>query len=229
MDHAAQSAAPDGKPPRPLRRVGVVGDVHGEAENLALALAYLADVPALDALLCTGDLPGKRGFGDTDRSCRLLADASVRTVRGNHDRYYTENAGVRAMLEMPDAIGPEARTFLYDLPPMRRFDTVRGPLLLCHGLGDDDLTGIEPETDDAMAARLLESYGLDEFAVIVAGHTHRPMARTVGATILVNPGSLVWRDGPGFLVLDLAAGTAEAFDIDPVARIVAPAGVTALP
>jgi predicted phosphodiesterase len=118
-----------------VTRIGIIGDVHGEDKALEVVLTFLQAQPGLDAFLCTGDLPGKQGVGDTNRCCELLQEYNVLTIRGNHDRWFTENEGVREMLGMVnDPVSLANRAYIATLPRTRTFDTPFGSLLLCHGV-----------------------------------------------------------------------------------------------
>jgi len=73
-----------------ILRAGLIGDVHGQLEPLRAAVALLQSQADLDALLCTGDIPERGDPLLTEKSVeciRLLQEAKVQTVRGNHDRW----------------------------------------------------------------------------------------------------------------------------------------------
>ena len=190
--------------------VAVIGDIHGEDAALHTILRFLHATARFDAILCTGDVPDERGGGTAaDRCCELLAKYEVLAVRGNHDRWYCEKRGMSAGSGDDTApMSDEGNHFLASLPPTLRFETSRGTLLLCHGLGTDDMAGIYPGGDDDAIAHTLRVKELDSYRFIVAGHTHERMARRTGATTLINPGSLCSDNSPGFFTLDFPAGTA---------------------
>jgi predicted phosphodiesterase len=204
-----------------IRRAGIIGDVHGEASALKAILTFLQQDSSLDALLCTGDLPAKKGEGDTDACCQLLTDANALTIHGNHDRWALENArGQKVWFGTGDEELRDTAmiTFLKSLPPIRALDTVRGPLLLCHGLYRDDMAGIYPGGNDSPIVRELESYGIaGEYCYLVAGHTHYRMIRplTEANLTILNPGTLRYDETPGFLIADFEAGKAQWYDIAP--------------
>jgi predicted phosphodiesterase len=146
MEPDKQAATEPSQPVPLLRRAGVIGDVHGHNTLLEVALQFLAKQENLDAILSTGDLPGTTANGDTDVCCKLIADHGVLAVRGNHDRWSLENNNQRVLLGISDQwpLAPESIEFLKTLPPTREFDTALGLLLLCHGTGEDDQTGVYP-------------------------------------------------------------------------------------
>ena len=210
-----------------LRRVGIIGDVHGEDRALAVVLEYLLQMRSLEALICTGDLMDTRGMGDAYRCCMLLRDAGVLTVRGEFDdRYHLKVAGDGgAQIAASDET---AARFIAGLPTTRGFDTVQGPLLLCHGFGESDLRGLDPAGTNADIGAAIEQDGLGGFRFIVAGHSHERGVRTVDDTVLINAGSLFWEDAPCFLVADFAAGTVQYFDVAPFTNLITPAKVISI-
>ncbi len=213
-------------PPQPqtepisLARVGVIGDVHAQDQALASALNFLRGLPEpLDALLCSGDLVS--GDGDANEAIRLLRDANVITVRGNHDRWFDKPyySGL-PFYTTRNSVDKFNQTFLFGLRPERTMDTVSGPLLLCHGVGDDDMAGVYPGGSDDEIAWMLQRKRLDQFRYIVAGHTHARMVRPLAnadesITTVINAGTLLPDKTPGFLVCDFACETATVYHLSP--------------
>jgi predicted phosphodiesterase len=214
----------------PLRRIGVLGDIHAEDEFVAMALAHLAQC-AVDRVVAVGDLVD--GPGDVVRCCRLLRDAGALVVRGNHERWLLSDT----MRDLPDAIraadlDAATRAWLAALPPTRVIDTVAGALLLCHGLGDNDMAGLRPddfgyglEVNDALWSLVRGG----KFAFVVNGHTHQRMVRRVEGTTIVNAGTLYRAHQPCFAVVDLVERAVQFFDlartgVAPAARIALPVG-----
>ena len=213
-----------------IETCGIIGDVHGEDAALEAVLEFLDSQGPLDALLCTGDLPGKKGIGNTDRCCRLLLESGVQTIRGNHDRWYKENESIRNLIGDDNAVSKEMQSFLGDLPPLREFETPCGSLLLCHGIARDDMSGIYPGGNDDAISRTLESYGLPgKFSFMVNGHTHRRMIRPLHNLTIINAGSLRWEENPGFLIADFNAAKIHLFDLTPFTYQITSAGSVGLP
>ena len=145
-----------------MQRIGLIGDVHAEHDFLATALDHLAR-ERVDAIVCVGDLVD--GRGDVDRCVEQLVRHGVHTVRGNHDRWLL---GDVTKMQSLFELHVRTRDYLAALPKTRLYDTADGPLLLCHGLGDDDMVFIDEvltaATDDnarrAERARLQRLGGL---------------------------------------------------------------------
>lgn len=194
-------------------RVGLIGDVHGEDERLEMAFVTFAERSA-SPILCTGDIPD--GFGSVARSCSLLRERGVHAVRGNHERWFL--GGV--MRDLPDStpiddVPLADREWLGALPPVREYSTPYGGLLLCHGLGMNDMAKVGPDdegyelvTNDDLRSLMRDP----RYEFVVNGHTHRPMVRHFDGLTIVNAGTLRRDDeASGFLIIDFAAQTVETF------------------
>lgn len=197
-------------------RVGLIGDVHGEHERLETALDYFAGRRSTH-VLCTGDIPD--GHGSVGRACEILREHGVLTVRGNHERWFL--SGV--MRDLPDAtplddVPVSEREWLAALPVVREFTTPLGGLLLCHGLGANDMAKVGPDdegyalvTNDDFRALVRDP----RYQLVVNGHTHRPMVRHFQGLTIINAGTLR-RDAPtpGFLLIDFEARVVEMLEFD---------------
>lgn len=200
-----------------VRRVGVIGDVHTEVQALERVLGYFGTLE-LDRVLCTGDIPDGPGHGDSvARCCALLKQANVITICGNHDRWLQEGT----MREEADATDPReldaaTREFLAGLPATVEFDTPTGKLLLCHGLGADDMAGVQPHdrgrTIDTNQ-RLQEVIAQGRYAFVVNGHTHRRMVRAIGSLTVINAGTLLTKHQPTCVVADFDAQRVRLYDV----------------
>ena len=197
-----------------IRRAGVIGDVHCEDARLATTLAFFRK-EKVDAVLSVGDLAD--GAGSLDRCCELLAGAGALAVAGNHDRWLLDGT----MRDLPNATMPETisettRAFLRSLPSSLTLESVAGPLLLCHGLGDDDMAQLRPDDygyaldANTSLQRILSTGGV---SVVIGGHTHRRMARKLGEVWFVNAGTLHRAFGPGFVIVDLEGRVARFYDL----------------
>ncbi len=195
------------------RRLGLIGDIHCEDTRLAAGLEFFAEL-GVDGICAVGDIVD--GYGNPDRCIELLAEHDVMTVAGNHERWIL--AGV--MRELDDAtsltdLSPESREWLSSLPRTRHLSTTLGSVLLCHGLGEDDMKGVRPEdhgyaleTNDALSLLLQRGERL-----VINGHTHRRMLRTISGLTIVNAGTLARGWGPCFGVLDLNEHSVSFYDV----------------
>jgi predicted phosphodiesterase len=172
-------------------------------------------------VLCTGNVVD--GRGDVDKACALLVSRGVLVVRGNHDRWIREDA----MRNVPHAhrmtdLATTSIELLKSLPPTATIDIPGGKLLLCHGVGTNDMRELGPmdgarsiSSNDELLSVLFDA----TIAFMVGGHTHKPFVRRfergTGSTplLVVNPGTLVRDEEPGFLVLDVGARRVDFYRI----------------
>ena len=187
-----------------LGRLGVIGDVHCEAETLERVLAALGSM-SLEAILCVGDLVD--GHGDADTTLGLLEARGIQCVAGNHERWLLsgeQRSLENATLEISDA----SRAFIEALPATRRYSTSAGEALLCHGVGEDDEAWLLPDTrgyalQDMPTLRELMLDGEVQF--MIGGHTHHRMVRVFPGLTVINAGTIHREDEQSFTVLDFAA------------------------
>ena len=195
----------------PIRKVGVIGDVHAEHLTLEHVLA-LFEAEGVDAILCTGDIAD--GHGDVDLCCEMLQAAKVWTVRGNHDRW----ALTGEMRSLPHAtmkLAESAVEFLRGLPDILEFETTRGPALLCHGVGDDDMAELTPHTRGygLQAISGLRELMLSPTCYLIGGHTHQPMVRQFVGLTAINAGTLHREFEPSACLVDFVEEEVVRFAI----------------
>jgi len=193
--------------------LGIIGDVHAESALLALAVARLQALN-VTAILCTGDIAD--GAGSVDDCCAILRDPTILTVAGNHDRWLLRNS----MRDLPDATSLSALAestvdFLSALPKTRTVQTPAGSLLLCHGLGENDMASVAEDEQGYALENNFELHALirGPHAVVVNGHTHHPMVRAFGSVAVINAGTIKANQNPCFLLLDTIARTVCLFDL----------------
>lgn len=195
-----------------IRRVGLIGDLHAEDETLAFALTELKKLGA-ETLLQVGDIAD--GPGDLSRSIELLLEHQVLAVRGNHDRWLLSNQ----LRELPYAgqladTAPAAVDFLSALPATREFRSPRGHVLLCHGLGTNDMAGVKPDHEGYDISSNTDLHQLindRRYRFVLNGHTHRPMLRTFGQLSLINAGTLLRDFERCFTFVDFERGELTRF------------------
>jgi predicted phosphodiesterase len=177
-------------------RVAALYDIHG---NLHALDAVLAEVDA-DLILVGGDAVAGPWPSETLERLREFGDG-VRFIRGNADREVAS--------ELPGLAPPAVMNFVrkhltkeqiaflgtWSLTDSIEVDGL-GPVLFCHATprsDDEILTRISTEErwQDVLA-------GVDE-RTVVCGHTHVQFDRRIGATRLVNSGSvgMPYEDEPG--------------------------------
>ncbi len=204
-----------------LRRIGVLGDIHCEDGRLETALEFFK-TRRLDLVCAVGDIVD--GPGDPNRTVELLIENGVVCVRGNHERWLAK----REMRGLPDAstyfdFKMHSWEFVTKLPLWRKFETVAGTLLLCHGLGDDDMAGVWP-FDNVLT--LHSNYALwrlvnsADFDFVVNGHTHHRLVQRFDHLTLINAGTLYREHRPCCCIVDFEAGVVEYFNLPGEGKVV---------
>jgi putative phosphoesterase len=197
-------------------RVGVIGDIHTEADVLAWALRVLQQ-QQVERILATGDIADGPQHGEgVVRACRLLREANVLAVQGNHDRWLLDN-DQRDFPDatFPDEIDAQAREYLQGLPATVEIVTPMGLMLFGHGLGEEDMTGVYPHdhgpalTSNAALQALLRE---NRYRLVLSGHTHRRMVRSLNGITFINAGAINVTREPCCLVLDFREKRAQFFD-----------------
>ncbi len=190
-----------------IGRVGLIGDVHAEDASLALVLRELRRLGA-ETLLQVGDIAD--GPGDLERCVALLREHRVLAVRGNHDRWLLGN--LQRDLQYAhqlSSLPPSVTAFLSQLPVSREFRSARGHVLLCHGLGNNDMAGVRPDSEgyDIASNSDLQRLILERrHRFVLNGHTHRAMLRTFGPLSIVNAGTLLRDHERAFTFVDFERG-----------------------
>ena len=196
------------------KTIGLIGDIHGEDEYLVAVLTFLQKENV--SLICTaGDIVDGRGKVST--CCRLLRENNVWAVAGNHDRWFLAGQMTNLFGEQnTHDLTEDDRTFLKGLPRTREIETVAGLALLCHGIGEDDMSRFRPfdegyslETND----RLQELSRSRRYKYLLCGHTHHRMVRKYGKPLFINGGTLKFDQEPGFAIVDFEGKEVHFYDV----------------
>lgn len=194
-------------------RALLIGDVHTEAVLLRKTIAH-GQQAGVDTILSVGDIVD--GPGDPLACIAQLRAHKAAIVRGNHERWVIEGSPMD-----PFDYPAEVLDWLADLPVTREFDTPTGRLLLGHGIGADDSLEIDTYTSGpALEALgpLWEVIRASRHRWMVGGHTHRAMVRTIEGLTIINPGTLVLDQDPGFVIADFTRGHLEYWTLLPTIR-----------
>lgn len=183
--------------PVPPSRIALVGDIHANIAALDAVLDAVADRGLSASGVCTGDIV-LRGT-EPDACVRRIAALGWPTVCGNTDRKVAlrdprppghptaERVGSRSWTR--HRLSGESVAFLAAAP--LTVETAVGPhrVIVMHGSPDDPKEALfDPHTSTAGFRALRARFAA--FDVVVTGHTHRQMARTVDGCLFINPGSV---------------------------------------
>ncbi len=158
-------------------RIGVVSDIHCNIAGLEQALAQMGDV---DELICAGDAVYQYRF--SNEVIRLLRGRGARVIQGNHDETLLGRDGVRARAAA--WVDQDLVRWLSEQPLELRVQVNGRSLVVAHG------SPFEPRTEyvypNSATLGRFQDFDAD---IVILGHTHYQMAKRVGRTLIVNPGS----------------------------------------
>jgi putative phosphoesterase len=170
-------------------RILIVSDIHANWPALAAI-----DEPH-DVCLCLGDLVD---YGPDPAVCvRWAMEHATYAIRGNHDHGVAQGVpvtgerGYRYLTKasrplMWDALGPEERRYLLQLPLTLRVNLDGQRFLLVHGTPRDPLDEYLMK-DKAVWARRIKNADAD---VVCVGHSHMQFRLDVDGVTVLNPGSV---------------------------------------
>lgn len=186
-------------------RLAVLADVHGNAEALRAVLADLDAHGGADRLCVLGDivLLGP----DPGEVVELLLERDAIGVVGNIDRFLLatdwraceprseeERADRALCLWALDRLDERAEGWLRALPLCAELELGGRRLLLVHGSPRSDRDVITADTPDEDVREMIAGAQAE---VILFGHTHEPLDRTVRGKRLINPGAVGYPQGEG--------------------------------
>lgn len=217
-------------------RLAFLGDIHGNLPALEVVLEDI-DRHTPDAIYLLGDLINRCPW--TLEVLDILRQRELISVQGNHDL-------VLALLNTPESwpqfqdkkrfsnvhwtwekLRPADISYLLELPHDLLIE-IEGapPLRLFHGLPGNPFAGILPDAEEHVVSGQIEFY--DE-PVLICGHTHQPLDRTIeakqpatprkpktnGQQRILNPGSvgMPYNGDPRahYLLLDLVKSNARLY------------------
>lgn len=176
-------------------KLALLGDIHGNHLALQAVLAA-ASSSGVEKLLITGDLVGY--YFAPLQVLELLHTWEKHIVRGNHeDMLDTARSAPEFLAKVDARYGSGLRNAIEQLsetqidelcslphPLELVFDECK--ILLCHGAPWDNDQYVYPDAQPALLGRC----AMQEFDLVVLGHTHYPMKQKIGKTLVVNPGSV---------------------------------------
>jgi predicted phosphodiesterase len=177
-------------------RIAVLADIHANLVALEAVMETIA-AEGVERVVCLGDLAT---LGPApNRTLDLLRVKDWLFVRGNHDHYlhapelvaqHTDAEIVHHSVNWcRNRLSAPNRAFLEDLAPAPvRFDCCGHTLVFCHGSPRSDLDDMLADTEPDELGAMLS--GVPAAHLVAGGHTHVPMTRRHGATLVVNAGSV---------------------------------------
>jgi putative phosphoesterase len=158
-------------------RLGIVSDVHCNADALRLALERMGDV---DELLCAGDSVYEYRFSND--VIDLLRERGARYVLGNHESVLLGPQGSRA--RGAAIVRQDLVEYMAAQPLSYEVDVGGKRLVMVHA------TPFEPfQAYVFPGSPELQRLANFEADYVILGHTHTQMAERVGRALVINPGS----------------------------------------
>lgn len=201
-------------------RVAIISDLHGNAVALEKVLEEIKKAGA-EKLIIAGDFTGY--YYEPDKVFNLLNSWEWQGVIGNHDKFLRDFGGKkdlmadyrasygRALEVALEKLGEKEKQLLFSLPEKRELDYGGKRILVCHGAPWQNDEYIYPNAKSEVFERIA-GLGYD---FVILGHTHYPMVKKIGKTIIINPGSVGQpRDEGGnssWALVDFANGQTEIF------------------
>jgi putative phosphoesterase len=188
-------------------KIVIVADVHGNYDALCNLPEDYDELWVLGDLVNYGPEPGKV-------IDEIAAKASI-AVRGNHDHsvIFTDGQPWKEPYQLiaettkkytASILSDQQKEFLRNLPLQVTIERGGTSFYLTHATISDPLSGYLPPDSEEWEQEV-ERVSAD---VLLVGHTHVPLTRSIGNKTLVNPGSLgqprhsssraayaVWQDG----------------------------------
>lgn len=176
-------------------RLAVLSDVHSNFPAL-LAVAAAIEKEAPDVVVVAGDLINR---GPQPRAVwEFVREKNWPLIRGNHEDYVlAQCAPMTDGDELLHALWQPARwtaeqldwdgEAIENLPPMFALQAPDySPVEVWHGTARRNNEGIFPQTPDSALSELI---GEEPPPLFACGHTHVPLIRTHGETLIVNAGA----------------------------------------
>ncbi|HLG12109.1 MAG TPA: metallophosphoesterase family protein [Dehalococcoidia bacterium] len=158
-------------------RIGIVSDVHCNADALRLAFERMG---AVDELLCAGDSIYEYRFSND--VIELLRERGARYVLGNHESVFLGPQGARARAAAN--VRHDLVEYMASQPLSIEVDVGGKRLVMVHA------TPFEPYQAYVFpGSPELQRLAGFEADYVILGHTHTQMAERVGRALVINPGS----------------------------------------
>jgi predicted phosphodiesterase len=177
-------------------QIAVLADIHGNLQALQAVLDDLAKV-APDSVIVAGDFQNR---GPQSREVTdLLFARGWPLLRGNHEDYVLRQSEGFEVADVADYYSwlparwtaGVTRDWLAPIRDLPIVTTVTGPngrdVLIAHGSPRSNAETVFPGTSEAATRNML---GSTAPAVFCCGHSHLPLQRQVGSTLVFNVGSV---------------------------------------
>jgi putative phosphoesterase len=160
-------------------KIGIVSDIHAHPQALRRTLE---DMPAVDMVLCAGDVISDYRF--CAETVDMLRRAQVHCIQGNHETGFFGGRNPDYLRKCQREFAPELLDFLASAPLSLAFEAAGAQVLMVHA------SPWEP-FDDYIYPRSpqLARFAQLPYDFVIFGHTHVPMVHQADDVTVINPGS----------------------------------------
>ncbi len=179
-------------------KIAIISDIHG---NLTALESILPAIGEADRVLCLGDVAATGP--QPKETTHILRKARWPCVMGNTDERLAKSEPEDfKRMKMPEEerlrmvaldrwtsaqLGQPEREFLSGFRPTIQIEEQHNPILCYHGSPKSNNEQILPTTPDAELTKIFAGKSAKIYA---GGHTHAQMARKLGSSVVMNPGSV---------------------------------------
>ncbi|MBN2695119.1 metallophosphoesterase family protein [bacterium] len=204
-----------------LKKIAVIGDIHCEDTILQKTVDFIKN-ENIENIFSTGDIVD--GIGDINLTIDILKSYNIKTVLGNHDRWFLENK----MRDLKNAtqyksINSNYLDYLKTLPKELDILTPNGVAILSHGIKDNDMNKIgEYDSNYTLTYNLeLQKILKDrKYRYLIQGHSHNRMVKKIDHLTVLNAGSLTSENGAGFMTIDFIENTVQFYIFNDILDII---------
>ncbi len=173
-------------------KIAFISDIHSNIHALNEVIKEI-ERENIRKIFCCGDVVGYNAF--PSESIKTLKEKKVISVRGNHDNAvitgdtsWFNETGRKGIKYCRDVLPEKEIEFLKSLPSHLDFEMDGIKFYIVHGSPRDKLYEyVFPTSSDHVFLEILKDVDAD---VIVMGHTHIPMKKSIYGKLLINPGSV---------------------------------------
>lgn len=202
-------------------KISIFSDIHGNLYALEEFFKKSKDLE-IDLYIFCGDIFGYY-YDQEAVISKLKSMENLFSIKGNHDQFFLNvcinldneirlvNKFGNSYKNITKRISNENKDFVESLPDQLVLNFVGKSIAVFHGSPKDPVNGrVYPDTE------ISESDGFTSYDYVILGHTHYPMVRHIGSTIIINPGSIGQsraRSGCSFATLTIPSGEIEFHEI----------------
>lgn len=173
-----------------MKKIGLIADIHS---NLVALKAVLEDMPEVEKILCAGDLIG---YGPQPKeTIELVKSKDINSCMGNHDYAVAKNDfhsltnDARKAAEWTRGkLDKNELSFLNGLKEKIQLKIENYEIFIAHGTPRKPLKEyLYPSTSNRALLKITQKANSD---IILLGHTHIPLKKSIQGKIVLNPGAV---------------------------------------